>query len=60
METNIKNKDIEITSNLEGDIIITNKRVHSGFAFSLKEVETCDLKYLKYKLYEELNKRGDL
>lgn len=53
-------KNIEITSNIDGDIIITNKRVHSGFQFSLKEIQTCDLKYLRYKLYEELNKRGDL
>jgi len=40
--------------------IITDKNVNCGFSFELKDIETCDLKFLNYKLHEELFKRGEL
>ena len=43
-----------------GKCIITNTSVYGGFSFDLKDVETCDLKFLNYKLHEELLRRGEL
>lgn len=40
--------------------IFTDKSVNCGFSFKLKDIETCDLKFLNYKLYEELLRRGEL
>ena len=44
----------------DGKCIITDTSVHSGVSFDLKDVETCDLKFLNYKLYEELLRRGEV
>jgi hypothetical protein len=43
-----------------GKCIITDKSVNCGFSFELKNIETCDLKFLNYKLHEELLKRGEV
>lgn len=43
-----------------GKCIITDKNVNCGFSFELKDIETCDLKFLNYKLHEELLKRGEV
>lgn len=40
--------------------IITDTSVLCGFSFNLKDVETCDLKFLLYKLHKELLNRGDV
>jgi len=40
--------------------IITDKKVNCGFSFELKDIETCDLKFLNYKITQELIKRGEL
>lgn len=39
---------------------ITNIGVHSGINIQLKDVETYDLKFLIYKITQELIKRGEL
>lgn len=44
----------------DGKCIITDTSVYSGFSFDLKDVETSDLKFLNYKLYEELLKRSEV
>lgn len=43
-----------------GKCIITDKKVNCGFSFKLKDIETCDLKFLNYKLHEELLRRGEV
>lgn len=43
-----------------GKCIITDTSVYSGFSFDLKDVKTSDLKFLNYKLHEELLKRGEV
>lgn len=40
--------------------IITDTSVYGGFSFDLKDVETSDLKFLTYKITQELIKRGEL
>ena len=41
-----------------GKCIITDTSVPCGFVFDLKDIETYDLKFLNYKLHEELLRRG--
>lgn len=43
-----------------GKCIITDTSVCGGFSFDLKDIETCDLKFLNYKLYEELLRRCEV
>lgn len=45
---------------IDKECIITDTSVNCGFSFDLKDVETCDLKFLNYKLHEELLRRGEL
>ena len=55
----MKEKQTQI-SFIDNECIITDKSVNCGFSFDLKDVETGDLKFLNYKLYEELLKRGEV
>lgn len=43
-----------------GKCIITDTSVYSGFSFKLEDIETSDLKFLTYKITQELIKRGEL
>lgn len=40
--------------------IITDKSANCGLSFKLKDIETSDLKFLTYKITQELIKRGEL
>ena len=55
----MKEKQTQI-SFIDNECIITDKKVNCGFSFDLNDVETCDLKFLNYKLHEELLRRGEL
>lgn len=43
-----------------GKCIITDTSVYGGFSFDLKDIETSDLKFLNYKITQELIKRGEV
>lgn len=55
----MKEKQTQI-SFIDNKCIITDKSVNCGFSFELKDVETSDLKFLTYKITQELIKRGEL
>ena len=55
----MKKKQTQINF-MDKKCIITDRSVNCGFSFDLKDVETCDLKFLNYKLYEELLRRGEV
>lgn len=55
----MKEKQTQI-SFIDNKCIITDKKVNCGFSFELKDIETSDLKFLTYKITQELIKRGEL
>lgn len=55
----MKEKQTQI-SFINNKCIITDKNVNCGFSFELKDIETSDLKFLTYKITQELIKRGEL
>ena len=40
--------------------LITDTGVNAGFNLNLRNIQTSDLKYLTYKITEELMRRGEL
>lgn len=55
----MKKKQTQINF-MDKKCIITDRSVNCGFSFDLKDVETSDLKFLTYKITQELIKRGEL
>ena len=55
----MKEKQTQI-SFIDNKCIITDKKVSCGFSFDLKDIEKCDLKFLNYKVYEELLRRSEV
>lgn len=55
----MKKKQTQINF-IDKKCIITDTSVNCGFSFEFKDIETSDLKFLNYKLYEELLRRGEV
>ena len=55
----MKKKQTQINF-MDKKCIITDRSVNCGFSFELKDIETSDLKFLNYKITQELIKRGEV
>lgn len=55
----MKEKQTQINF-IDKKCIITDRNINCGFSFELKDIETSDLKFLNYKITQELIKRGEV